>query len=522
MADKVAGLLFRISADTKALQQGFKKTQTATKKMQTSMKALGGILAATFSISLVKNFTKEILNLYDIQAKAEASLLTALKGRTGVQDRLIQQAKELQKTTLYGDEETIAAMSLLAQMQLEEEAIRRLMPLIQDMATAKGMDLKAATDLVAKSVGSSTNALSRYGITIEGAVGSAARLESAVEALTIMFKGQAEVAAEAGTGGLKQLSNIWGDIKEDLGEVTVQAFNLNQNLSALNETLSNFSATNIVGEIRKIYSIAKRLNPVLALTALAVDIIKTGGKLAPIIERMKEDFGMDTGWTGGAGDVNKWRVKTGRKTPVATTATTPGAPAMAQPATAARMAGLGGISPISGFATQLNESATQLKNHFIPIMEEVQATMVNVGFVISSTFEAAANSFMGSIERLAGGGKLFERSFEEVLHSVGKFMQRMGTMIAAYGVAAKAMKWALLNPGAAIVAGLSLAAIGSAIAGLASRGITTGTGGVSGHSYSHTQTMASGGMDKVQFEGVVRGQDLYLIQKTYSKNLGRM
>ena len=40
MADKVAGLLFRISADTKALQTGLKKAQTATSKMKASMKAL--------------------------------------------------------------------------------------------------------------------------------------------------------------------------------------------------------------------------------------------------------------------------------------------------------------------------------------------------------------------------------------------------------------------------------------------------------------------------------------------------
>ena len=55
------------------------------------------------------------------------------------------------------------------------------------MATAKGMNLSAAADLVAKSVGSSTNALSRYGIQIEG-VGSTERLDSAVIALEGQFK----------------------------------------------------------------------------------------------------------------------------------------------------------------------------------------------------------------------------------------------------------------------------------------------------------------------------------------------
>ena len=123
-----------------------------------------------FAAVSIKNF--------DVQAKAEASLLTALKGRSDVQQRLIQQAKDLQKTTLFGDEETIAAQTMLATMGLSEEAILKLTPAIQDMAVAKKMGLVQAADLVAKSVGSSTNALSRYGITITGAVGSTERLDT--------------------------------------------------------------------------------------------------------------------------------------------------------------------------------------------------------------------------------------------------------------------------------------------------------------------------------------------------------
>ena len=170
-------------------------------------------------------FAAASIKAFDTQAKAEAKLMTALKGNEAAFKSLTTQAQELQKVTIFGDEETMAAQSMLASMGLEEEAIKRLTPLVQDMATAKGMNLSAAADLVAKSVGSSTNALSRYGIQIEGAVGSTERLDSAVIALEGQFKGQAEAAAKAGAGGLKQLQNRFGDLMEQIGAMLIPVLN---------------------------------------------------------------------------------------------------------------------------------------------------------------------------------------------------------------------------------------------------------------------------------------------------------
>jgi len=93
------------------------------------------------------------------------------------------------------------------------------------MATAKGMNLVQAADLVAKSVGSSTNALSRYGITITGAVGSQERLNTATEALNKAFGGQAEAVSKVGLGPLTQLKNILGDLSEDIGKIILPTLN---------------------------------------------------------------------------------------------------------------------------------------------------------------------------------------------------------------------------------------------------------------------------------------------------------
>jgi len=191
------------------------KWSKALGSFQFKFNALGNIASNVVSslTRYFKGFVTSGIKAYDTQIKAETQLLTAMNGRISAQQRLLKQAGELQKVTLYGDEETIRAQALIAAFVDEEEAIKRVIPLVQDMATAKGMDLAGAADLVSKTLGSSTNALSRYGIQVEGAVGSTERLESLVKGLNDAFGGQAKAAAEADIT-LTRLKNAFGDVKE--------------------------------------------------------------------------------------------------------------------------------------------------------------------------------------------------------------------------------------------------------------------------------------------------------------------
>ena len=79
------------------------------------------------------------------------------------------------------------------------------------------MDLVVAADLVSKTLGSSTNALSRYGIEVKGAVGSTERLESLTGNLADVFGGQATAQSETMTGSLQQMNNAIGDAAESMG-----------------------------------------------------------------------------------------------------------------------------------------------------------------------------------------------------------------------------------------------------------------------------------------------------------------
>jgi len=209
-------LIVRIKGDSTQLDSTLQKTQSS---FGSWAKKVAGFMAAAFSVGIIINFGKRVLGLYDVQAKAERSLLVALKGREDIQQSIIRQAGELQKVTLFGDEKTIEAGSRLAMIIGDnEDALKRLLPLVQDFATGKKMDLAASADLVAKSIGSSTNALTRYGIEINGAVGSSERLESAIYGLNKQVGGQAVAAAEVGAGAVTKWKNAWGDFQEVLGE----------------------------------------------------------------------------------------------------------------------------------------------------------------------------------------------------------------------------------------------------------------------------------------------------------------
>lgn len=174
------------------------------------------LLVYSFMIGLVSNSIGKLTGLSGKQEQAERTLSQAIGGTS---TRLLEYASALQAKTSFGDEDIIQVQATLAQYTNEEEKLKDLTAAVLDFATAKGMDLNSASELVGKSIGSSTNALSRYGITIQGAVGSQERFNSAMKGLTKEgIAGQAEAQTDTFAGRMKQAGNIFGDVAELIGK----------------------------------------------------------------------------------------------------------------------------------------------------------------------------------------------------------------------------------------------------------------------------------------------------------------
>jgi len=223
MANKSVGLLtIAFGADLRGFDKAMKKAQRSIKKFGTSMQRTGKNLTRSLTLPLAA-FAAASVKAFDEQIVAETKLLTALKGREDIQQRLITQAKELQTKTLFGDEETIKAQALLASLGLTEDQITMLIPQIQNMATGLSMDLVGATSLVSKSVSTTTDALARYFNTgLKGVTGQQERAIVLTQSLSEKFEGQAEAIRHKGLGAFKALGNAIGDVGEEFGEIITE------------------------------------------------------------------------------------------------------------------------------------------------------------------------------------------------------------------------------------------------------------------------------------------------------------
>ena len=211
------------------------------------------LLLTAFAMNIVKNSVGKLIDFFGQQEDAEKRLEVALGG---VNQELLDFASASQKVTRSGDETIISAMALIAAFVDDEEQIKAATTATLDLAAAKGMDLNSAADLVAKTLGSETNSLSRYGIQVKGAVGSTERLTSLTDSMAKAFGGQATEQAGTLAGKLERVSNIMGDIAEDVGG------NLATTINTLTTSFLKFNNALTEQEIKelKIKKIKSELN----------------------------------------------------------------------------------------------------------------------------------------------------------------------------------------------------------------------------------------------------------------------
>ena len=156
----------KTSAGVKSAKTGIGKLTKVIKGYYAEISA--AVAAVYGAVKVIKSLT----DAYKIQEEAVAKVEAALKA-TGtytptLSNNLQELASQLQSVTTYGDESTLEMTALLQSLaKLNEEQLMQIIPAIQDFATGMGIDMNTAASLVGKTLGSTTNALSRYGIVID-------------------------------------------------------------------------------------------------------------------------------------------------------------------------------------------------------------------------------------------------------------------------------------------------------------------------------------------------------------------
>lgn len=253
--------------DIKDLGTEVKNTGEQTEVASSKSKGFGSnlgeiatIAAGTVvAVKAIASAAKECIDAFAVQEQAEAKLNATLMatGQSGEfsMEWMKDLASNIQSYTTFGDEAVLEAERiLLATKALNQEGFERTIALSADLAAAMGTDISSAANILAKALvepGEGLNRLKSIGVTFtedeEALIASLMEANDTLGAQDVILKaveerysGVARAIGETDTGKLTQISNTWGDIKENLGAAILQS--ISPALDALLDMLNAISA----------------------------------------------------------------------------------------------------------------------------------------------------------------------------------------------------------------------------------------------------------------------------------------
>lgn len=225
MANNV-DLVMRLLAEDKA-SAAFKKVGAEVETTGGKYTKFGKTAAAALAAVGVVKFARDSVNAYKDAEASQAKLELAYRKFPKTANVSIASLRaynsELQKKTKYDDDDTAAMQAHLAMFDLTGKQIKDLTPLVQDLASAQGVDLATASDAVGKALLGNTRGLKSIGVEFK-ATGNRAKDYAAIQQLlNEKVGGFAENEGKTAAGQAAILANQWGDLQETVGGALVPA-----------------------------------------------------------------------------------------------------------------------------------------------------------------------------------------------------------------------------------------------------------------------------------------------------------
>lgn len=245
MATSIGELFLAFNTDTSQLQRTLNNNASGIGKSFGSLFSQGFGLGAGMAIfnkiadvagKVWSYFTDGAQDAYKIQLEAETKIETVMKQRmksTAAEVQSIKDlASEIQSLGVIGDEVSLSGAQQLATFLNSEEALKTLMPAMDNLlAQQKGLNASAGDavsvgNLMGKVMQGQTSALTRVGITFTAAQEKVLKYGNEQERAAMLAQvitdnvGEMNKAlANTDLGRQQQLSNTLGDIKEKFGQV---------------------------------------------------------------------------------------------------------------------------------------------------------------------------------------------------------------------------------------------------------------------------------------------------------------
>ena len=263
--------------------------------------SLRNIIIGVFAVSSLKNFASESINLYKaqnlVETKLKANLKTVMAYNENIElmnkafERLKNKASEIQEIGVIGDEVLLSGISQLSTFQLSEKSISKLLPGMADMlVNLKGLNatqedaIQLANQLGKAISMGSLGDLRESGVVVDEITENMFKLSNGAERVALMEKVIADnvgkvnqAMAETPEGQIQQVSNAWGDIKEEIGKALIPT--VLEFTKVIKKNLPNIQSI--------LVSLAQKISHVI------INVIKNLDKIKEFFNKLDKSIGID-------------------------------------------------------------------------------------------------------------------------------------------------------------------------------------------------------------------------------------
>jgi hypothetical protein len=270
-------------------KKAFKQADTATEKLNKSVKKLASAIGLAYGTTAVIAFGKASVRAAAADQKAQQQLALALKNVGLGRDAASSEAyiQRLQSEFGIVDDKLRPAYQTLAVATRDTEQSQKLLNLALDISASTGKDLSSVTGALSKAFLGNNTALSKLGVGISKADLKAKSFDDVVGQLTTTFAGSATAAANTFQGSIDKLGVASSNVKEIIGTGLIDALkNLGQDTS-ISELATNMekTATYLADVIRGVGALSSKLKDIPVLGGLNVGMIPIVGSYIELLRK---------------------------------------------------------------------------------------------------------------------------------------------------------------------------------------------------------------------------------------------
>jgi uncharacterized protein YggL (DUF469 family) len=280
-----------INIGSKFDAKGFKQAQTATDKLNKSVKSLASTFGIAFGTTAVVAFAKASVKAFIQDDNAARSLGITLKNlglETGNTSKYVNEMiSNLEKQTGVLDDDLRPGMDRLLRATGSVSKATTLLGLALDISAGTGKDLTTVTQGLQKAYLGNNASLGRLGVGLSKAELTSSSFEEIQIRLSELFAGQASSAAESYAGQLNKLTIAGNNAKEVIGKGIIQA--LTESSGSFNNATGDIeqyaeAISDLIVDFGRFFRLSNAVPSIFELLTDPVSAIKNFDKVADEID----------------------------------------------------------------------------------------------------------------------------------------------------------------------------------------------------------------------------------------------